>query len=167
MVDHDALTAAVIEASALDPRYVGPSNIILLRPSGFGLNLEARNRMRKGLRDHSNAVELSGLLMPCGDGTVEEFDLDMVAAWLIWEAKRRPASEVVADFAYFLDHRKVEGLKIELIHGLQIATSIDLGASLRLEPFPKLPASWQARVFAERRELEHAATLLDWVIRLL
>jgi hypothetical protein len=156
MVDHDALTAALTEASALDPEYAGPSNIILLRPPGFGLKMAARNRIVKGLREHSNAAELSGLLMPCGDGTAEGFDLEMAAAWLIWEAKRRPASEIVADFAYFLEHRKVEGLKIELLHGLQITTSIDLGASLRLEPFPRLPLSWQANEFAQRRELEHS-----------
>jgi len=156
MVEHDALTAALTEASALDPEYVGPSNTILLRPPGFGLNMAARNRIVKGLREHSNAAELSGLLMPCGDGTAEGFDLDLAAAWLIWEAKRRPASEVVGDFAYFLEHRKVEGLKIELLHGLQITTSIDLGASLLLEPFHCLPLSWQKNVFAQRRELEHS-----------
>jgi hypothetical protein len=156
MVDHDALTAAVTEACALDPEYAGPSNIILLRPPGFGLNMAARNRVVKGLQDHSNAAEFSGLLIPCGDGTAEGFDLDLAAAWLVWEAKRRPASEVVGDFAYFLEHRKVEGLKIELMHGLQIATSIDLGASLRLGPFTSLPSSWPAKWFAQRREFEHS-----------
>jgi hypothetical protein len=156
MVDLDALTAAVLEACALDPEYAGPRNTILLRPPGFGLGMAARNRIMQGLRDHSNAAELSGLLMPCGDGTAEGFDLDLAAAWLVWEAKRRSASEVVADFAYFLDHREVEGLKIELLHGLQIVTPIDLGASLRLEPFSSLPVSWQANLFAERRELERS-----------
>jgi len=108
----------------------------------------------QGLIDHSNSAGFFRLLMPCGDGTAEIFDLDMAAAWLVWEANRRPASEVVVDFAYFLDHREVEGLKVELIHGLQIESSIDLGASLRLETFATLPASWQKNVFAQRGEFE-------------
>ena len=118
--------------------------------------MAARSRVVQGLEDYSNAAELSGLFIPCGDGTVEGFDLDLAAAWLVWEAKRRPAAKVVADFAYFLEHRKAEGLKIALIHGLQIATSIQLGPALRLEPFPGLPVSWQANWFAQRRELEHS-----------
>jgi hypothetical protein len=92
--------------------------------------------------------------MPCGDGTAEAFDLETTAVWLVLEAKRRPASEVVDDFAYFLDHREVNGLKVELVHGLRIKTSIDLNASLRLETFSNLPFSWQKNIFARRRELE-------------
>jgi hypothetical protein len=155
MVDHDALTAAVTEAETLDPAYAGPSDNTLLRPPAAGLARDALNRIVRGLLRHSNAAEFFGLLLPCGDGTAETFDLEMAAAWLVWEAKRRPASEVVDDFAHFLCHRELEGLKVELLHGLQMKTSIDLGSSLRLELFDNLPPSWQKNVFAKRRDLDH------------
>jgi hypothetical protein len=77
--------------------------------------------------------------MPCGDGTAETFGLETAAVWLVLEANRRPASEVVDDFAHFLDRREVEGLKVELVHGLQIKASIDLNTSLRSETFDNLP----------------------------
>ena len=152
MVDHDALTVAVTEASALDPTYAGPIGNFLLPSPPFGLARDALHRMVRGLVGHSNAQELFGLLLPCGDGTAETFDLETISAWFVWEAKRRPASEVVADFGYFLDHREAEGLKVELIHGLKIETAIDLGTSLRLEPFCELPPSWQKNMLARQRE---------------
>jgi hypothetical protein len=157
MLDHDGLTAALTEASEFDRSSPQPTATGLLGPTSFPISYAARNRIMRGVLDHTNSSKLFGMLIPCGDGeTAETFDLDLVARWLVWEAKRRPASEVVSDFAYFLDHCKVEGLKIELLHGLQIATPIDLGASLRLEPFPKLPPSWQAALFAQRREFERS-----------
>ena len=138
MVDNDALTAALTEACALDPAYAGPADNLLLRPPGAGLAKAALNRVVLGLLHHSNASELFGL-MPCGDGTAETFGLETAAVWLVLEANRRPASEVVDDFAHFLDRREVEGLKVELVHGLQIKASIDLNTSLRSETFDNLP----------------------------
>jgi hypothetical protein len=129
--------------------------------------MAARNRIVKVLREHSNAAVLFGLLMPCGDGTGEGFDLEMAAAWLIWKAKRRPPSEVVANFAYFLDHHKVEGLKVELLHGLLITTSIDLGASLRLEPFPGCHPAGRQTGLLKGANSNIPTTLADWAIRLL
>jgi len=166
MVDHGALTDAVTEACALDPAYAGPNDNFLVRLPGFGLAMAARNRIMRGLVDHSNTAGLFGLLLPCGDGAAETFDLEMAADWLIWEANRRPASEVVADFAYFLDHRDMEGLKVELIHGLQIETSIDLGASLRLEPFAKLPPVGRTMCLPKGAS-SNATASAAWAIRLL
>jgi hypothetical protein len=85
----------------------------------------------------------------------ESFDFALVAAWLVGQAQRRPASQVVEDFAYFLDHRKLEGLKVAIIYGVHLEASIDLGASLRLEPFGDLPLSWQKELVEGRRYLEN------------
>ena len=155
MVDHDALIAALVEACALDTTYPGPkTHSLILPPPRLGSETPARGRIVRGLLEHTSAGELFGLLMPCGDGKAEIFDLELAASWLVREARRRPASEVVADFAYFLDRREVEGLKVNLIHGLQIAATFELGASLRLEPFADVPNSWQKDLFAQRREVE-------------
>src|SRR6266446_5202953 len=155
MVDHDALTAAVIEASMLDPSYSEPNPLMRVRGRGFGLSAAARDRLTQALLNHTNAGDLIGSLIPCGDGSAETFDFDLVAAWLVGQAHRRPASKVVEDFAYFLDHRELEGLKVEIIYGVELEAPIDLGGSLKLEPFGGLPLSWQkgsvdGRRFAER-----------------
>lgn len=155
MVDQDALMAALVEARALDTTYSGPkTHSLILPPTRLGLGNPARERIARGLLDYTNAGELFGLLMPCGDARAETFDVELAASWLVGEARRRPASEVVADFAEFLDRREVEGLKVNLIHGLQIAATVELGASLRLEPFADLPNSWQKDLFAQRHEFE-------------
>lgn len=155
MLDHDALIAALVEALALDTTNYGPkTHSLILPPPRLGLENPARERIASGLLKYTSAGELFGLLMPCGDGKAEIFDLELAASWLVGEARRRPASEVVADFAYFLDRREVEGLKVNLIHGLQIAATFELGASLRLEPFADVPNSWQKDLFAQRREVE-------------
>jgi hypothetical protein len=157
MLDHDALTAAINEARELDDRFPHPSIPGLLERANFPISDAARVRILRGVLDHTSASELFGMSIPSGDGeTAETFDIDLVARWLIWEAKRRSASEVASDFAYFLTHRKTEGLKIELLHGLQISAPIDLEGSLRLEPFSELPRSWQATAFAQRLELERS-----------
>jgi hypothetical protein len=162
MLDRDALTTAVTEACALDPAYHDPIVNYLAPLPGFGLALPARDRIVQALLEHTSARELVGQLIPCGDGGAETFDFDQVAAWLVREARRRPPSEVVADFAYFLDRREVEGLKVEIIYGLQLETSIDLGArGLMLEPFGTLPACWQKAVIAQRRQFERARFHLD------
>jgi len=71
-----------------------------------------------------------------GQCNVRRFDEGCVGSWRSVRY-RRPASEVVSDFAYFLAHRKLEGLKIELLHGLQVATPIDLGSMSAAGTLPR------------------------------
>jgi hypothetical protein len=153
MVDHDALTAAVIEAFELDPLYSGPHS--LLRDRGFGLSPAARDRIAQALVDHTDVGALTGNLIPCGNGLAETFDFELIAAWLVGEARRRQPAQVVEDFAYFLEHRELEGLKVEIVYGVKLEASIDLGASLKLEPFDDLPLSWQKELIKLRRHLEY------------
>jgi hypothetical protein len=119
------------------------------------LSPAARDLIAQALVAHTNAGDLIGSLIPCGNGLAESFDFALVAAWLVGQAQRRPASQVVEDFAYFLDHRKLEGLKVAIIYGVHLEASIDLGASLRLEPFGDLPLSWQKELVEGRRYLEN------------
>jgi Apea-like HEPN len=153
MIDHDALIAAVTEACVLDPLYSGPNP--LMRDRGFGLSPAARDRIAQALVDHTNASSLIGSLIPCGNGSAESFDFERVAAWLVGQAQRRPLLRIVEDLAHFLDYRALEGLKVEIIYGVELEEPINLGTSLRLERFEDLPQSWQkglvnARRFAER-----------------
>jgi hypothetical protein len=79
MVDHDALIAAVIEACIIDPLYTGPHPLV--RDRGFGMAPAARDRMAQALVDHTNAGDLTGSLIPCGNGLAETFDFEGVSVW--------------------------------------------------------------------------------------
>lgn len=158
MLDHDAICAAVAEACAMHPECAGPDGSSWPRPPTFALAPEARDRIGEALLNHSNVSNLFGFLLPIGDGGAQIFDLERIASWLVWEAKKRCVSDVVTDFDYFLKHREVEGLRIYLLHGLRTETRIPLGGSLWLEPFTSLPDSWQKRLFSRRQEFKVVGT---------
>ena len=55
MLDHDRLTAALTEASEFDRSSPQPTATGLLGPTNFPISYAARNRIMRGVLDHTNS----------------------------------------------------------------------------------------------------------------